>query len=648
MILDSTATLRRALALLGVTLLLGVVAVTLATPKAAGYEISIYKSFPWYYWALVIGTIVVGCLTILTSAFAEQEADQHWAVGVATVLVADLVLLLMPYIRGYPMYGRADPMTHLGYIKVITDTGVAGGGNIYPNTHLLVQTLAYATGQEPMAVINVVPAVVTFLYFGGMVLLMRHTFESRTHALMGLPLALLPVYSLTHHGTSPYRLTTLIIPFVLYLFVKEQQSGSIPVRAALVVTLIAIIVYHPLATVFLLLIFFVQYLVKHTPQFRAEQANPTNIASLVTVVFTAWYLNFSGMIFRFEGIVEAFVFDDSQAPIDSYSNTISSTSPDLVDLVRVAAFKYGIAAVLVGIGFSFLAIQLYRWLQNEFEPNVFTTVFGISLIGFTAGSAAFLFFDLIVGIDRPLQFAKISGIVLASALIYYLGSEKLIPDPQFTLTVIVVLLLAVSLTTFSLYESPLSSEVNPQVTEMELDGSEWMFENRNGEREIEEFGIRQYRFHDALYGVPARDEVRRTDTIAPPHFNYTIRPYYGANYEEDRYLLLTRLGRVTYPSKFPDYRAFWQFTPADFDRLERDRTVNRLYDNGDFTAYSVNAVALGSNATTSPGAAATETALTSYPDGNTTTTTTTIGETGTMSPGPLNSTVSGTAMAVPR
>jgi hypothetical protein len=597
MILDSTTETRRALASFGVLSLLGVVVVTIAVPPASGYEYSIYESFPWFYWALVIGAIAAGSLTILASAFADRTSDRFWIIGVATVVLTNLVLLFMPYIRGYPMYGRADPMTHLGYIHIITDTGVVGGGNIYPNTHLLIQILSYATGQEAMSVINIVPIVVTLLYFGSMAMLLKCTYVSRRHLLAGLPLALLPVYGLAHHGTSPYRLTILIIPFVLYLVAKEQRMGLMRMRGALVISLIATVIYHPLATVFLLIVFVLHLAIRQFRRFGIEQAKPTNIVSLVTVVFAAWYFNFAGIIFRFEGIVEEFLVRDNDAPIDSYSNTLATTSPELTDVVRIATFKYGTSGLIVGLGVAFLVVALYLWWQDEYRPNIFTTVFSISLIGFAIGSAAFLFFDLIVPMDRPLQFAKIFGIVLASGLLYLTSKHKIVPEPSYTVLVVVVLLLTASLTTMSLYESQLSSEFNPQVTEMELDGSQWVFENRNGDRKIEEFGIRQYRFHDAMYGVTARDAVRREGTTPPAHFNYSARPHFGMNYDEDVYLILTRLGRITYPKKFPDYREFWAFTPQDFARLEEDPTVNRVYDNGEFTTYGVDSTQLNANET---------------------------------------------------
>lgn len=612
MMLSSTVNTRRALALLGVTLLLGVVAVTIAVPPAEQYEISIYTSFPWYYWVLVVGSLLVGNLTILTSALSEREGDRFWLFGAATVLLTNAVLVLMPYIRGYPMYGRADPMSHLGYIRIITETGVAGGGNIYPNTHLLIRIFAYATGLEPMTVLNAVAPAVTLVYFGSTFLLLGHVFESRTRALVGLPLILLPAYDIAHLGTTPFRLSILFVPFVLYLFVKDQQSGAVSVRAALAVALVSLVIYHPLTAVFLLMVFLTWVVAKWTQWFRADETKRTNIVTLLSVVFAAWYLNFTGMIIRFEGIVEVFLEDSGDAPINEYSSTISSTSPELSDLARIATYKYGVAMVLVGLGTAALALSVYMWWRDEYEMDLFTTVFGISMFAFAAGSAAFLLFDLIVGTRRPLQFAKMFGVILGGGFIYLLWrfNRQFAVGRKFdvgaTASVVFVLLLLVYLATFTLYWSPLSSRVNQQVTEMELDGSEWLFENRDEGREIEEFGIRQYRFYHAMYGISLGDQVRIEDTYPPPHFNYTVHSQYGMDYEEDNYLILARLGRITYPTKFPNYQRFWRYTPEEFDRLERDRSVNRLYDNGDFTAYGVEGLANSTNqqnATTSSMAA---------------------------------------------
>lgn len=42
------------------------------------------------------------------------------------------------------MFGRADVLSHVGFIRDIQKTGQISPGNIYPNFHLLVLSLSYA------------------------------------------------------------------------------------------------------------------------------------------------------------------------------------------------------------------------------------------------------------------------------------------------------------------------------------------------------------------------------------------------------------------------------------------------------------------------------------------------------------------------
>ena len=114
---------------------------------------------------------------------------------------------------------------------------------------------------------------------------------------------------------------------------------------------------------------------------------------------------------------------------------------------------------------------------------------------------------------------------------------------------------------------------------------------RRGRVGIDERGINMWRFRDALYGTEGygdRQVVATSGNSPPPHFGYDTNATLGASYDSDRYLVLTELGREYYPNMYPDYREFWSFESADYQRLERDGTVSHLYDNGEVDVYYVN------------------------------------------------------------
>jgi hypothetical protein len=105
-----------------------------------------------------------------------------------------------------------------------------------------------------------------------------------------------------------------------------------------------------------------------------------------------------------------------------------------------------------------------------------------------------------------------------------------------------------------------------------------------------------HRYRDAIYGRESYDDdkVVTSDTAGiPPHFNYTSNDRLGASYEDDRYMVLTRAGRIFYENLYPDYREFWKYEQSDFDRLSRDESVSLVYSNGGYDVYSVNGTAEG-------------------------------------------------------
>jgi len=582
------------LALVGLILTLFVVLIAAVVPPANGYEASIYEVYPWYFWVSVVGVFLAGQLAILRSAHGDLEGDRTWLFGLAAMFLVSAILLLMPYIRGYPVYGRADVLTHIGFIKNISKQGFVEPSNIYPSTHLLVRILAFATESEPMQVINIIPAVVSVTYFGSMVLLLSQMFDRRRMFLFGLVFVSVPSLGTPHLLAVPFTHSMLLVPFVLYLFIREQRTNTLPVRIALVTAVISLVIYHPLTTLFLIAALAIYWVFKRTSRFADEYVGPTSSLSLLVAVFAAWYFTFPGIIFRIESILNAFLGEEeSTSTLENYSSTISQTQPDLADILTLAVYKYGVEALTVALGVGFVLVAFLLWQRGRFSPNIYMLTFSAVVLTFTVGSVLFFTMDLIVGFGRPLLMAQILALPLAGAFWYLIWRFSRgvsdIGSTAFTGLLVILLVLFVSLSTFTVYYSPNTSQMNHQVTEMEVSGTEWLFENRNETIAIDEFGISQDRFYDLHYGTEGeRPSIRDEETGPPEHFNYTVNRYAGESYASDSYLMLTKYGRITYQEKFPDYEEYWAYKPKDYERLEYDPTVSRTYDNGEFNSYLIN------------------------------------------------------------
>ncbi|MDS0299657.1 hypothetical protein NDI76_12985 [Halogeometricum sp. S1BR25-6] len=588
----------------GFALVVALTYILFSTPSASAYEMSIYEAYPWYFWALAVLALLIGHYAVLERVFGGESDSGAWRLGLLLILVVEALLLLLPYFRGYPVFGRGDVLTHVGQIVTIQATGVAGQQDIYPNLHFLVLSFSYASGVEPIHLINSVAVVISLFSLVASFALVSTVYD-RTRAFLSLPFVTLLIGGTAHVNPSPFPQSVLLVPFVLYLFFKEQQTRSTAVRVALVVTAAAMVVYHPLTTLFLLFVFGVYTAAKfvhdqglltrdsgRSVEWRSA-VGATPIAHLALGMFAAWYLDFTQVTGKIQTVIQTFVATESgTSTLDSYSSTVSEASPALIDLVQIGVVKYGMSAILLSLA-GLYALWTLSSPERRRDLDIFRTTFLGGFVLFAGLAVPFLIMDLVVGFGRPLMLARIFAALLVGSLFYALyrsvgtGGKRVVQVGCY-----VVLACLVVISTFGLYYSPYAIERNHQVTSAELDGADWTLEFREPDNPTIQYGINLRRFRDALYGTAGytEDEVIPASTTVgpPPHFNYTEHDTLGASYEEDRYMVVTRSGRIFYEEMYPDYRQFWQFNDTDYARLERDGSVSHVYANGGYDTYLVN------------------------------------------------------------
>ncbi len=581
------------LLLFGGVLLLSTVAIILSTPPSDGFEQSIYAAYPLSFWVLLTATFFVGKLLIIREAFASTPDARNWIGGFTLSLFVATILLLMPLIRGYSVYGRADLLTHIGHTGVIHETGGEPFQNIYQSLHQLALTLSYATGVEPIGIYNTIPVVITIFSIVASYLLLSTIFDRR-RVLMTLPFVIGFVAGSTHLNPSPYAQSVLFLPFLLYLFARTQQTDILLFRVPLALTVVAVVLYHPLTAVFLLVVLMIHYSVltfstwRGPPDFSVpvSRVTATSIVQLAAVTFLAWYYNFVGIIIRFD-IVFRQLLDpgESETELDMYGETIAAFSPDLVDIVRVAAFRFGERFVLLTLGSMFVLIAVWRYARGERFSTPYLSTFTLGFVAFSALGALFLFVDLIGGFGRPLVFAQYFAAFLAGSIIlelYNRSNEKTV----LFITTVVVILVVTTVSVATLYGSGMAAASTSQVTDQDISSAEWYLDNELQSTPLLESGTTMYRFEHALAGSDS-NTVQREGTFPPDRFNYTNHDTLGDSYDIDQYLVVTERGKQFYPNSYPGYEDSWRFQPADFERLSQDPTVNRVYSNSDIEIYLV-------------------------------------------------------------
>ena len=92
-------------------------AIIVRNPGVEGYEISLYDEYPVYLWYSILSCIFICQIILLISFFSNSKNSILWKTACIGIVLSNSILILMPLIRGYTIYGYGDPCAHIGFIK---------------------------------------------------------------------------------------------------------------------------------------------------------------------------------------------------------------------------------------------------------------------------------------------------------------------------------------------------------------------------------------------------------------------------------------------------------------------------------------------------------------------------------------------------
>ena len=230
--------------------------VIIITPPASGYELSIYDSYPLYFWFFIIGSIACGICILVLQAFSQQESN-WWLIGFYEILLTNLCILLLPIFRGYAIYGRGDPLHHIGNIRDILSTGHLWSENFYPVIHILAAGIVHITSLDMLLVVKMLPPLFTILYIVSIYLLATSLTKSRRHTLLITAFGSILLYRIETVVLTPTYQSFFLLPFVLFLYNKAQMQSmkSISYTVLYILVLFFVLFFHPVIVMALILIF---------------------------------------------------------------------------------------------------------------------------------------------------------------------------------------------------------------------------------------------------------------------------------------------------------------------------------------------------------------------------------------------------------
>lgn len=558
----------------------------LITPPAQGYEISVYQFIPWYYWA----TLFILFVTTITYIFRKSQSSGLHNIIIFILFCGLITVIFIPYIRGYYIYGRADVLSHIGYIRSITHTGGVLDRDHYPILHILSASIKYTTGTSLQHLSLFVPQIFFIVYIASILALLKEFIRDEARKI-AISLAILPLYGSTQLQLIPYGLSTLFVPIVLYAairFYQNRTAGTHRNLILLVIFLSTLILFHPATSLITLVIIF-SYVLYDNKELAPDLEGIIPIL-LSAVIFIWWQTSFLEIIQYLLAPLDL-IFQSNQGGTraEKYGSIIDQASPEVLDLMIVGLFRsiYSQSAILFA---TYILFSYIYFKKIGFKDLRYNFVFGISLI-FVLFSVFSFIFHIPVSAPRFLQYVMLFSIIGISYFYTTIDNYRNKWAYLFLniMTIVIIILVLVSL--FGLFGSSGSKVANAQFTESEMEGMTWLFENSNKNTPVKDLGIRQIRPYEAKYGrhVPT-DNIRhwqQEDSKVPSRLGYENGTYLGNQTNEDYYMTITTLGRIRTFEFFSGYEESWSYYPQDFNRLENDPSVSKIFSSDDIDHYYI-------------------------------------------------------------
>lgn len=579
-----------------------------ADPMATGYELTVYDGYPLAFWLLVLVAIFFGQLVIFESGYPDGW-HRYWKWGLVVVLSANAVLLFLPALR-YELYARGDMLTYIGMIQTMGELNAVPESNYYPNVHLLALAVSYASGIAPSKVINVLPPLASIFYVASLYPLLNVMFGRSRKVLFVLPFASLLLFSGEHLFFHPSVFAFTTLPFAFYLLFRSY-AGRSPTRfkVPLLVVVVSITFFHPLVTVFFVGMLFLLWLAFGASQQLAGASpvtggSPLVVAAIAFVLFFAWYYSFESIIGSTLIIVYTLLgISEGSSQLGNIAGVFARTKPEFADVALVGIYVYGLVGAVVGTAFVFVGYYAYLVLSGRRRFDPIEAFLASTLCVFSVGAVLAFAVDVAIGFYRVVRYARFAGVILIGAGLSTLFRriDAATSERYLRPVVYVSLFVFAFLAVFLLYSSPLSNSTNLQVTEAEVEGMDWVFTHGNRSLLIDQLGISQYRMYTYTEASRTTSENVRYGVPPPPdHFDYAnasvddVPPGAAA---DRRYLVTTAAGRVKNPRFYPEYRRFWRHAPENFERLDRDPSIQHVYDDGTLDTYVVGGIGSESNGT---------------------------------------------------
>ena len=569
--------------------------IILYSGSTKGYEISIYEIYPPYFWFFVLIPFLSPFIIFLL--YSKNNDEEYPFLALFSSLISVIIVLLIPFFRGYLFYGAGDIFTHLALVDTINNTGYIGSENPYPISHILTYILASFINISTETVSLILRPIFFIIYVLSMAVLAKSLKFNSTEYYLTILFSIVPVFGfwLTVEYIMPSTDSFFIFPLLMAILVKTRTSDkSLFYSILIVVFLIFVSFFHPEAPVFIFTSFVLIFLIFWSIK-KMDIGNLSNDllrkititpALILAVTTFAWFSSTLMFSYSVHSAYNAFVLNLASTPLTSLEGGIKT---ELFDSMYLLIRSYGVPLfyLLIALLSSISMLKLHK---KEFTSRsvliygFFFSMLIVSVVFLLQGTATGM--HIYRSIKYPLVFATLIMAIYLSKFVLIHNKKKLWSIVSISL-ILLAFMVVPAFSIFNIYSSPDIRQYNYQPTNSDIVGMTFFFQNKDKKPVLETmnrgFAVR-YSDYIEGYKTGYSNTSRKAyspDILPPSHFGYVTGKSLGDFYNRSQYLLIYPPSKYYYQDVFYKYPNFLKYNKDDFVKLNEDKTVVEIYNNGD-------------------------------------------------------------------
>ena len=585
-------------------ILITIALVVARNSPATGYEASIYNSTPPILWFSLILSIVCG-ITIIVHQIYNREYEKHnlWMIGLLLVFLSYTICLSLYIIRGYYMWCMTgDPATHLGSIKQISTDGHIANSLFYPIAHIYTTELSQMLNIDLISLHKLIPLFFGLLFIVFMYILAKSILPGKGQVI----LATVAGCSLAqgwYLNLTPNHLSNLLFPMLLFILVKVFTTRKLQWEILLLIMVFLYPPFHPVPTLALMITLIALWLPKRAFALINKDTSQTNnegrFNATLLLILCVWAITWISSFFVWNSTIRnihTLMVEGGPSHLSKLTEKITYAEGYGYSVIEQIFKVEGGIFVYIILTLICLPILWKEMHTNREINNLFSLYGPLSVIALFI--IMLYFFNVGFGPLRVLVYVVVMCTIFTGFILYKI-IEKIrqinkASLHKFALALVIILLVGVSIHgMLKLYPSPYLVSSSYQTTQTEVEGMNWLFHSRNLDIKITGISIAPGRFANLLL-TPEEKRAQRLpgywylteEAKAPFHFGYDNHSSLSASYNEDVYLGLTQRDKSIYADVLPEM-AELRWYPSDFEKLEHDRGVDKLYSSGGFDVWYV-------------------------------------------------------------